>query len=340
MNPLIFFKENKKSDCFESQKLKKALINSLEIRNASYVNSILDETYDLIHFLNLEDVAYYSNSIKKSVKKVISVFFNEEDFRGRILDEVKSLKDKESTYTIKKNDVEILNKIDCIFVPSLEAKKYLESFNVTSRIETLYYPLRNIKFNLENNVLKNVVYRYFQLDEESIIATTSLYYKDYDAFLRLKDLATYFPKIKFVVLCEKDLIKNSSLKIRKIFKDKINNIIFAPLLNEDIYCSLFYNSKFYLNISSSYSNTIELFDAMASKTQIFSLNNASFNDITIDKETSYNYNNLGLMKEGINEFLSGLIESTTKKAFEFSKEANVNKVGKKLIEVYKSVLEE
>lgn len=336
MNPLIFYKQTSKNDNFEASKLKKALINSLEIRNASYVNSILDETYDVIHFLNLEDVAYYSNSIKKSVKKVISLFYCEEDQRGRILEENK----RENLYVIKANDVEILNKLDCIFVPTEKAKEYLLSFNVKTRIEVLYYPLRSVKFNLENNVLKNVVYRYFQIDESSIIVTVSLYFKDYEAFKKIKELALSFPKIKFIVLTEADPFKSFSLKTKKLFKQKINNIIFASNLNDDIYNSLFFNSKMYINISSSYGNIIELFDAMASKTQIFTLNYSSFCDITIDKETSYNYNNLDLLKSGINEYLSGLIESTTKKAYEFSKEANVNKVGEKLIDIYKDILEE
>ncbi len=340
MNPLVFFKENKRYDNYEVSRLKRALTNALEIRNASYVNSILDETYDVIHFLNVEDVAYYSNSIKKSVKKIISLFFTEEDYRGRILSEVKDRENKTTTYLIKKHDVEILNNLDLIIVPSLEAKKYLESFNIKAKIQVLNYPLRLVKFNLDHTVIKDVVYRYFQLDDESYIATVSLYFKDEEGFKRLKELALSFPKIKFIVLVQNDPLRSIFDKSKKVFKEKINNIIFANSVNDDIYCSLFYNSKIYINLSSSYGNVVELFDAMASKTQIFTLNHASFSDITIDKETSYNYNSLDLLKAGINEYLSGLIDSTTLAAYEFAKEANINKVGEGLIEIYKDVLEE
>ncbi len=335
MFPLIYFNPNKKLDNFECSRIRKSLKNSLEINNESYATSILSTQYDIAHFIKVADFAHYSVDLRKGVKTVISCLSSEEDINGRLL-----FKNKKGEYCLEGSDVEILNKIDCVIVPSLKAKEFLISQGVKTRIEVILIPITSVKFEFKDPILKNLIFSYLQLQNDINYMVSSIYIEDYDAFSRISEISKSFPRIKFIVLTHIKVLSNFNLRLRNVLKNKNSNLLFITPLNEELYLSLIYNANAFLNVSSSYGNDQEMIDAMAAKTQIFSLNCSAFSDIAIDKETCYLYNNLDSLIEGIKEFSNGLIEPTTLKAYEFSKEANIQNCSQKLIKIYKELLEE
>lgn len=340
MNPLIFLEKNKKLNEFECNEFKKTLINGLDYLNSKYSSSILDDTYDIIHFISLSDYAYYEKSIKKGVKKVISLFYSENDINGRILKEIKNKDTKEIEYKIDKSDLEILSSADLLIVPSLSAKNYLLSYGITNKIEVLPLSVKSVRFNLNNTVLKKAAFNYFQIDEKIPIAVLTLYYKDYEGYKKAIELAKSFPKIKFIVISQYGINKFNNIKLKKILKEKPSNLIVSETISDDLYCSLMFNATYFINISSSFSNIIELSEAMISKTQIFALSSSQFNDIIIDKETGYIYNSFDLLKEGLREYNLGLLDNTITKAYDYIKTKNIEETGKNLIKIYKDLLEE
>lgn len=340
MNPLIFLEKNKKLNEFECNEFKKTLINGLDYLNSKYSSSILDDTYDIIHFISLSDYAYYEKSIKKGVKKVISLFYSENDINGRILKEIKNKDTKEIEYKIDKSDLEILSSADLLIVPSLSAKNYLLSYGITNKIEVLPISVKSVRFNLNNTVLKKAAFNYFQIDEKIPVAVLTLYYKDYEGYKNALELAKSFPKIKFIVISQYGINKFNNIKLKKILKEKPSNLIVSETISDDLYCSLMFNATYFINISSSFSNIIELSEAMISKTQIFALSSSQFNDIIIDKETGYIYNSFDLLKEGLREYNLGLLDNTINNAYDYIKTKNIEETGKNLIKIYKDLLEE
>lgn len=340
MNPLIFFEPTKENSEFEAYQVKKALKDALEYQGINSVNSIYDETFDLIHFITLEDYAYYSKSIKKNVKKVLNLLSCEEDFSGRILKEVKDKETQEIQYIIDKNDIEIINTFDAITVPSEESKKIIESFGITTKVYVMPIPVKLVKYNLNNTILKKAIYHYLQIDFDSYIVYSVIYYKDYEAFKRIIEISKEFPKLKFVVISQNKRAIFTSLKIKNILKNKPSNLNIIDVISDDLYCSLLFNAKIFLNISSSFGNNQEINEAFASKTQVMSLKFSQFNDISIDKETSYIYNDLDSLKEGLNQYINGLMDSTIEEAYKKVKEKNISAISEKVIKIYKDILEE
>lgn len=340
MNPLIFFEKTKENSEFEAFQVKKSLKEALEYQGVNSVNSLYDETYDLIHFITLEDYIYYSKSIKKNVKKVLNLFSCEEDFSGRILKEVKNKETQEIQYIIDKNDIEIINSSDAITVPSLESKKFLESFGVTPKIYVMPIPIKLVKYNLTNTILNKAIYHYLQYSTDSYIVYSVIYYKDYEAFNRIIEISKTFPKLKFVVISQNKKALFTSLKMKNILKNKPINLNIIDVISDDLYSSLLFNAKIFLNVSSSFGNNQEINEAFASKTQVMSLKFSQFNDISIDKETSYIYNDLDSLKEGINQYINGLIDSTIEEAYIRIKEKNISAISEKVIKIYKDILEE
>ena len=339
MYPLVF--ENLfNSDSFELLKIKNSIESCLDLQNVNYTTSFFDETFDLVHFFSVNDFSHYSKEIKKSVKKVISLLSCEEDPNLRIIKGKKENNDNELIYFLEKKDVEIINRADAILVPSLKAKEFLLSNGVTTKIFTFFNPVRSIKYDLKNNVLNKAIFRYLGINEDSYIVVSSLSYEDYLSLTYINNLALSFPMLKFVLLTTKDINKNFYIKAKKIFDEKITNIRFTNIIDDDIYASLFYNAKVFINLSSTYGNDQELIDAMVSKTQILTLNSSSFSDIAIDKENCYTYNNFADLKKGLNQYFNGLLPSTIDGGIKFSKDINFKEQSEELLKIYKEVLEE
>lgn len=341
MKPLIFTKINPKFDNFEATRIRRTLKNILESHEVVYSVSELDNSFDLVHFVSLEDVAFLSNKLEKgrTFKKVASLLSCEEDFYGKLLEENKN-KDIDLHCVVKKSDIEIINNLDMCFVPSNDAKNFLINLGVTTDIEIFPLPIRISKYNLKNSVLSKAIYSYLRISEDVPLAVATLHYKDVEAFKRLEYIVQRFPKIKFICVCRVDGGILMPRIAKQIIKKRYRNLVLTTPLSEDLYSSLLYNSLFYLNIGSTYGNDLESIESMASKTQIFSLTNSGFNDLLIDKKNCYLYNNIDLLRVGIDQFLLGLIEPTVKSAYEFVKNIDIKDAGYKLIECYKKVLKE
>lgn len=329
MKPLIVSLANTKFDNFEKTRLRKNLKGSLELNNASYCVSFYDETYRLIHFTDIEDYKRYRNEIKTGIKTVISLFYTEEDHDGRILE-----KHLDGTYSISKSDICLYNELDLILVPCEEAKRILVLNGITSQIEVLEHGVNVTKFSIADTYIRNIAYRYLKCPIEMAFIVTTLDYRDEEAFRRVNELAYAFPKLKFIAIYHSDFL---ALTIKKLIKKAPSNLIYTLPLEEDIYVSLTYNAKIYLFVGSNNGCVVQNFEAMASETQIIALKESVFNDIIIDKENGYVYNDFASLKEGISLFIDGKLASTTAKGKEIAVENSLLNSGKKLITMYNNI---
>lgn len=337
MKPLIFLKTKPNFDNFEASAVKKLIISSLEANNIVYSTSIISEDYNIAHFINLEDVAYFSNSNKSDIKKIITLFFSEEDIYGQLLIPSKNKDKAILDYEISKFDVRILNKLDLIIVPSNEYRNILINFGVITPINTLLLPVFPKKYDLKNNILSNAIFSYFRLDPTSKLAVTTIKYDDIEAFNKLFILIDKIPSLTFICISQFTSKNFLPSKIKRLFKNKPKNLIFTTPLTIDLYNSLMYNAKIFINLNSTYGNTLECLEAMGSKTQIFGLYESSPKDILIDKINCYLYNNIDLLRIGIDQYLLNLISDTLSNAYDFVKNLTSENIGKKLIEYYKNL---
>ena len=341
MKPLIYLKINPKYENFEANALKNKIQELLIDQNVVYSTSLISDDYDVAHFINLDDVSYFSNNSKKNIKKVISLFYSENDIYGNILKITNKKDEKEFLpYEISNYDIKILNLLDLILVPSNEAKNYLINIGITKKIEILKMPLKISNYELKNSILHKAIYSYFRLKEDSFLIVTTVKHNDIEAFKNLFVLLEKFPKATFVCISQfanKGLL---NIKIKSLLKRKPKNLIFTTPLTIDLYNSLMYNAKIFLNLSSIPSSVLECYEAMASKTQIFALESSCFKDILIDKKNCYLYNNIDLLRVGIDQYLLKLIDSTTDDAFNEVKEMTISESANKLINYYKVLTEE
>lgn len=338
MIPLIYFEPSSKFDNFESTRVRKSLKSSLEKNEEIYVTSFLNKSYDIAHFVSIKEFKRNVKKLKSDSKKVISVLSSEEDLNGKIIK--RKFKDEDCLISISKRNVKTLNRLDCVFVPSLDAKEFLIKNGITTRIEPFLIPLRKEKYDLNESTLKDAIYSYLQINHDTKIVVLTIDGDDYKAFEKIDFLLESFTDLLFIVICQKNFGFIDTIRLQNSINLKSKNLILTKPLNEELYCSLLYNALIYINLSSSYGNDQEMLEAMASKTQVLALKSSVFKDIAIDKQNSYLYNDIKSLKEGISLYLKGLLSPTTEQGYEFVKSADVKEQGKKLISIYKDLLGE
>ncbi len=340
MKPLIYLKTNSKFSNFELFEFKKQIENALILNNQIYSNAPISSDFDVAHFFSLDDVSFYLNNFK-NIKIVISLFYFEEDIKGAVLKEsVKENKEINLKYEISPIDIKILNKIDLIYVPSNSSKNLLINLGVTSKIKVMNYVLDCSRFNLKGNILENAIYSYFRLNLDTYLAVSLIKSKDFEALEKILYLCNKFEKITFIVICQFASDKLLSIKFKSLLKHKPKNLIFTNPLTPELYYSLMYNAKIFLNLNTLPGNIMEIYEAMASNTQIFALESSIFNDILIDKRNCYLYNNIDSLRIGIDQYYFDLIESTTTYAFNEVSSRDLKSLGKELINDYSNIEED
>lgn len=326
MKPLII--GNEKNN-FDVARLRKNIKGALELNDFSYAASIYDESYKIAHFVSLEDFRKNRSELIKGTKVVLSLFYCEEDNDGCIL---KNKKDQSPLISVF--DMDLINKADLILVPSDYLRTYLISCGIKIRIDVFSSGVNVSKFSIKNTYIRNIAYRYFKCSEDFEFAISILDYDDVDAFKRIKIIASLFPKIKFVGITD---FKYISRLVKKEIKKIPSNLIISNIIDENVYLSLIFNSIGFLFINSYKGDVLQYYEAMASETQILALKSSVYQDLIIDKENGYVYNDFDSLINGFTKLLNNELVLTTKKAKAISIENSLKKVGEKLINIYKGL---
>ena len=335
----VYFYNDKRSNenFFESAYMRRNLKAALEINDLRYITSPIDENIKLIQYTDFNDFNKFNFFKNKKFLKAITLFYSEYDLYGKALKRVKE--DGEIKYKIKEADKKTLNQFDLIFVPSLKAKELAIKEGLDTKIKVLPPLIKLSRFELENRETSKLIYIYFHLTEETEFFYTILDYTDVEAADRIIELANCFKDYKFIIIAHGFKNKDSK-KIAKKFKKHASNIIVSDFLENDTYCSIVYNAKAYFSLNSSYGGSLETIEAYSLGKPVLALKSSGFEDILIDKETAYVYNDFASFIDGFNLFLAGGLPNLKDKEIEFSKNFAIKKVGQVLIKAYLEMLDE
>jgi glycosyltransferase involved in cell wall biosynthesis len=317
---------------FEVDRLRKNFKGALEMQNEMYSTHFKASFCSVAQFFSLNEVSMFELEKKdRTVKYVIALLFQEDDSAGEIILK-QSMNKTQYSYAIPTNFINMINAYDAVIAPSLEAKKYLIGSGITVPVYVYNGGIKMTKFDLRKSLTKNICYRYLGFNEGTKLMTTVLKHDDFEAFDRVIELAKRFPNFKIIALTQ-----NLNKKIKKMGKKLPSNVLLTQLLENDVYCSAMYNAEVFVNLGSSYGAIIQTYEAMASFTQVFSLYQSTFSDITIDKKTGYVYNDFASLLNGIDSFLNKSLPSLVEAEFEYVSKFSIQNSGKQLISIYKEI---
>lgn len=331
----IFSSKDFKSDSFDSDKIRRDIKSSLELNEIKYIKNPIDENIKIVHFVTFDDINKYNYFRNKEIKKVLSLFDREANVKNRLFC-LEKYKDKE-TFHIAKRNVDILNKLDLLLVPSNDAKNLLVNEGITTRIEVILPLVRLAKTNLEGTELKDVAFRYFHFEKSTDYIVVFLDTSSEQSAKNILTLANEFPGLRFIVFYV-NLRDRNQKAMKKIFKKHPWNITICSSVEEDIYYSSLYNAKGVIIANNFPLFSSEIIDTFAMKKPLLALKDGVFSDIAIDKVNSHVYNDFASLEDGLRKLSEDALENYSESEYNFAKECRVQLAGKKLKDIYETLL--
>ena len=315
---------------FKTSGLGKAIehqMKALKTNKVSYTLNLKDD-YDIIHINHYGPKSYKMSNLshKKGKKVVYHAHSTYEDFRNSfILSNFWSNK-------FKKRIIKCYSTGDVIITPTNYSKKLLESYGIKKRIEVVsngidlsFFKQSNNNFREKNNFSKN----------EKLIMCVGTY-MERKGILDFVELAKKFQEYKFLWFGESPLWL-APKKIRKAVKTKIPNLHFMGYVNPNILRDAYNSADLFLYTTHEETEGMPIMEALACKTRALINDIGVFEDY-IDKKDVYKYKNMDEASKLIPMILENKLPDLTANGYKKVKDKNINNIGKRLKEIYESVL--
>lgn len=323
MKVCVCFNPKEKNDNYEGTRLRKNIKGALELADVPYAKSIID-TYDLIHFISLDDERRINDAYEEGVPTLFSALYCESDNSASTLN-------KTNTLTLRAT--KLLNKIDVVLVSDKKSKEFLLNNGVTSNIEIVTPGVNISRFEFPNSLEEDIFYNYYQLEKDQKFVAIFGTYDDSDIKNQLIEIAKAVPYPIFY-------FGNAKVSYVSRLMHKIPaNLRFSTLLNNELYCSMMKKASAYVVLDNSKHSPISLLEAMASKTQIFALKPLGLNEEMLDDKYAYTTDNIVDLSNLINQYLKGEIPSKINECYKYAKKNSLKYLSKELINIYQKLID-
>lgn len=307
-------------------------MRALEENNIEYTTNPKDD-YDIVHINFYGPKSYFlAKKAKKNGKKVIyHAHSTEEDFRNSFL------LSNQMAPLFKKWLIKCYTFGDHILTPTPYSKKLLEGYGIKNPITDISNGI-NINFFERNEKLGREFRKKFGYkDTDKIIMGVGLYIER-KGILDFVELAKRLPNYKFIWFGYSPLIA-SPLKIRKAVNTKLDNLCFAGYVEPEVLKGAYSGCDLYLFPTLEETEGIPIIEACAERIPALIRDISVFSIWLEDGVNVYKAKNLDEFEEKIINIIEKKLPNLTDKAYEVAVERDIKKVGKKLISIYKDVLD-
>lgn len=323
MKVCVCFNPKEKNDNFEGTRLRKNIKGALELADVPYAKSIID-TYDLIHFISLDDEHKINDAYEEGVPTVFSALYCESDNSASILNK---------TNTLTPKAIKLLDKINVVLVSDNKSKELLVNNGVTSDIKIVTPGVNISRFEFPNSLEGDIFYNYYQLEKDKKFIAVIGTYDDSDVKNQLIEIAKEVPYPIFY-------FGNAKVSYVSRLMHKIPaNLRFCTLINNELYCSMMKHASVYIALDNNKHSPITLLDAMASKTQIFALKPLGLNEEMLSDKFAYVADNIVDLSNLINQYLKGEIPSKINESYKYAKKNSLKYLSKELINIYQKLID-
>lgn len=308
-------------------------INALEENNIEYTIDPKDD-YDIVH-INYYGPASYAlaKKAKKLGKKVIyHAHSTEEDFRNSFI------LSNQIAPMFKKWLIKCYTLGDHILTPTPYSKKLLLGYGITNPITDISNGI-NVNF-FKHSDEKGKMFRkdYGYKDTDKVIMGVGLYIER-KGILDFVELAKRLPQYKFIWFGYSPLAA-SPLKIREAVNTKLDNLVFAGYVEPEVITRAYSGCDLYLFPTLEETEGIPILEACAAKIPALIRDIPVFDEWLLDGVNVYKAKNIDEFEDKIKKILENKLPNLTNAGYKVAQERDIKLVGKKLIDIYKSVLEE
>ena len=308
-------------------------MKALEDNNVSYTTNPNDD-YDIVHINYYGPKSYaLAKKAKKEGKKVVyHAHSTEEDFKNSFI------LSNQVAPAFKKWLITCYTLGDVILTPTPYSKRLLKNYGIENPIIDISNGI-NIKFFEKNEELgkkfrKNFGYK----KSDKIIMAVGLYIER-KGILDFVELAKRLPEYKFIWFGHSPLAA-SPAKIREAVNTKLDNLIFAGYVEPEILRGAYSGCDLYLFPTLEETEGIPIMEACAAKIPALIRDIPVFDEWLIDGVNVYKAKDIDDFEIKIKKILNKELPDITKEGYKVALDRDIKKVGKKLIDVYTSVLKE
>lgn len=321
----------------EKSGLGKAIKHQLKALEENNINHTTDpnDTYDLVHinFYGPNSYALAKRAKKKGKKVVYHAHSTEEDFKNSFIFS------NQVAPIFKWWITKCYNMGDIIITPTPYSKQLLKSYGT---IQAPIVALSNgidvsfFEHNEENGKRFRDFYGY--QENEKVIVGIGLYIER-KGILDFVELAKRLPQYQFIWFGYSPL-SASPAKIRKAVNTKLPNLHFAGYVEASMIKDALSGADLYLFPTLEETEGIPIIEACAAKIPALIRDIPVFSVWLEDGYNVYKAKDISEFEEKIKGILEGTLPSLVEKGYQVAQERDLKTVGKKLVEIYKSVLEE
>ena len=152
------------------------------------------------------------------------------------------------------------------------------------------------------------------------------------------EIAKRCPNYKFIWFGYSPL-SAATKNVRKAVKTKLDNLIFAGYVEQDMIMCAMNGCDLYLFPTKEETEGIPIIEACACKTDTIVRDIPIFQDDFIDGVNIYKAKTVDEFVSKINSILSGKLKSVSKNAYKVAQSRSIENVGKELKSIYESVME-
>ena len=307
-------------------------MKALEENNIEYTRDLNDD-YDLVHINTYGPKSYMlAKEAKKKGKKVIyHAHSTEEDFKNSFI------LSNQIAPAFKKWIIKCYSLGDHILTPTPYSKRLLEGYGITKPITAISNGV-NVKFFEKNEELgENFRKKYNYTKKDKIIMGVGLWIER-KGIIDFVELAKRLPQYKFIWFGYSPLAA-SPKNIKDAVNTKLSNLVFAGYVEPEILRGAYSGCDLYLFPTLEETEGIPIIEACAAKIPALIRDIPVFSEWLEDGVNVYKAKNLDEFESKIKKIMSGKLPDLTEEAYKVAKQRDIKKVGKKLIEIYKGVLE-
>lgn len=305
---------------------------ALDLNNVSHTSDP-NEDYDIMHINTYGLKSYFlAKKAKKLGKKVVyHAHSTEEDFRNSFIfsNQISGL--------FKKWLIKCYSLGDCLLTPTPYSKKLLEGYGIKKPIYAVSNGIELEFFKNDEKLGKEFRKTYGYSKDDKVIMAIGLWIER-KGIIDFIELAKRLPKYKFIWFGEtpKALITR---KVKKAMKNKTDNLIFAGYVPREIIKGAFSGADLYLFPTHEETEGIVLLEALSQKRKTLISDIPVFADWVEDGKNVYKAKDIDDFEQKIVKILEGKLPDLTEEGYKVAKERDIKIIGKRLKEIYESVLD-
>lgn len=327
---VLIYRDKKKPFTDYEERYYRNIKNLVSQINKDEVVDEIEDEYDIAHFISLK----FKNvllKVKKERKCPIVVTYD-------IIKRTKLEIDDPSEVKISSDDVKLLNQVNLVIALSQSDKFVMVNNGVETPIEVIGGGTKPQKFYEMNELELKAFSQYASLNKTDSYAISVINYKCIKDVQMIIDLAREFKNIKFFIFTKKIRLFKMPHKSYALLKRPPVNVKCIYMMDEDLYKSALMNASYFIVPYDTSATSMIIFDAMITRTPIFSIYSQAIDDILFHKHNAYISFNTEQMIQNIKDYINGDLPSLLDKAYKYAKGDSFEIVASKIKEAYQRLI--